>query len=376
MGGWWRRQPRRQQVVVGALALVVAANVLLAGLQRLVGAAPGGTPGSSYATSADGLAAYADLLVAYGHPIRRLRAPLLDAAPDLGAGDVLVVIDADPAVFDAIYDLIGMVQRGGRLVVAGPGADAMARAVAGTELLLVEPGATSGEVVAADLGVAPGTPVDLAERGVWVGPGRARPLVDTAAGPVVVEATSGAGTVVAVADGSFVENGRLARAGNAGVALALAGPDDTTVTFAEAHHGYGGGEGLDAVPSRWKVATLGFAAAAAVFMWARGRRLGPAMPLHRELAPPRRAYVEAIAANLARTKHPEGAVAFVRSAARAALVRRLGLAPAVADDEVRRLSRNLGIDPADVEAVLGHGTDPATTLALGRALSTIERTAR
>ena len=73
-------------------------------------------------------------------------------------------------------------------------------------------------------------------------------------------------------------------------------------------------------------------------MLARGRRLGPAQPAGRVLAPPRAAYAEGLAGALARSGPPADAIAPVVEEARSFL-----LAPAGSgDDELLAAARRWG----------------------------------
>ena len=89
--------------------------------------------------------------------------------------------------------------------------------------------------------------------------------------------------------------------------------------FAESYHGYGASSGLGAIPWSWKV-TLSLALLAAiVLMVARGRRFGPPEPDVRELSPPRREYVDALATTMVRTRDRGNAADALRARARAIL---------------------------------------------------------
>ena len=131
------------------------------------------------------------------------------------------------------------------------------------------------------------------------------------------------GRIALLADTSPLQNRLLDEADNAALALALGGRGP--LTFVESVHGYGPARGLAAVPARFGWALIGLLLAALVFMFARGRRLGPPERERRELPPPRRAYVDSLAATMARGKAREEAVAPVRAEARGRLARRAGL---------------------------------------------------
>ena len=143
---------------------------------------------------------------------------------------------------------------------------------------------------------------------------------------------AGRGRIALLADSSPLQNRLLGEADNAALALALSGRGP--LTFVESVHGYGPARGLAALPARFGWALIGLALAALVFMVARGRRLGPPEPERRDLPPPRRAYVDALAATMARGKEREEAVAPVRAEARRRLARRAGLGPQAGEDDV------------------------------------------
>ena len=146
-----------------------------------------------------------------------------------------------------------------------------------------------------------------------------------------------------LADSSPLQNRLLGEADNAALALALSGRGP--LTFVESVHGYGPARGLAALPARFGWALIGLALAALVFMVARGRRLGPPEPERRDLPPPRRAYVDALAATMARGRDREEAVAPVRAEARRRLARRAGLGPQADPDAWRAAARAAGLEP-------------------------------
>ena len=133
-------------------------------------------------------------------------------------------------------------------------------------------------------------------------------------------ATLGTGRIELLADSSPLQNQLLAHADNARLGLSLAGAPGRTVQFEEASHGYGGGRGLAALPTRWKWALIGLLVAALLAVASRIRRLGPATPPAPPTPPPRRLHVEALASALARTERPSEAAEPVRDHVRAACV--------------------------------------------------------
>jgi len=69
---------RRIWMVIGIIVGgIIVLNLLARGLDQAVGGnEPSGRPGSSYATTQQGLAAYATLLHEYGHPVSHQRGAL------------------------------------------------------------------------------------------------------------------------------------------------------------------------------------------------------------------------------------------------------------------------------------------------------------
>ncbi|WP_027004745.1 DUF4350 domain-containing protein [Conexibacter woesei] len=226
---------------VAALALVVVAVVLGRAPQQ-----PTGPASSSYATTPDGLAAYATLLERAGHDVRRLRAPLDEHTP--AASDTIVVVDGTLLPSRQRAALRRFVGDGGHAVLAGTAATALG-----------------------------GDP----SRGIQ---------------------RIGRGTATLVDDATPLRNRALARDDNAEQALHLAGPPARRIVFVESVHGYRDQTGLAALPSSVKTTLWLLALAALAFLLLRGRRLGPPELPARPLPPPRRAHVEALAAALARTK--------------------------------------------------------------------------
>ena len=236
-------------LAAGAIALLVVATLLGRAPER-----PKGPAGSSYATTPGGLAAYADLLERAGHDVRRIRAPLDDRRPRVG--ETVVVVDGDPLPRDERDALRDHVRAGGRAIVGG----SAARAFGG------------GGVGGGDVGGASTT----------------RRL--------------GRGTLVVVPDADAFRNATLAQGDHAATALTLAGPPARRVAFVESVHGYAQRTGLAALPRPVRTCLILLGVAALAFLVLRGRRLGPPEPPGRDLPPPRRVHVEALAAALARTK--------------------------------------------------------------------------
>lgn len=299
---WWNGLPRGQRIAVAVLAAFVAVNVGLAGVRSLVGGEPGGPASSSFSTGGNGLEGYADLLRAEGHPVTRLRTR--PAGGDLPPSATVVL--ADPSrLGSAEAEAVGaFVARGGRLVLAGRATEPLVAAAAGRAV-------THVDGPAGDLRVwVPGAFTGAAERlagdrgGRWRDVGPLVPLAGDEEGPAVVAGPVGRGEVVALADSAPLHNENLARVDNAALGLALAGPAGRPVVFLESVHGFGE-QGAGALPYPLERALVGVAVALLVGVWAAAARFGPPEPQQRELRPPRRDHVDAVAAALDRAGAPD-----------------------------------------------------------------------
>ncbi|MDQ3940630.1 MAG: hypothetical protein M3238_04675, partial [Actinomycetota bacterium] len=109
--------------------------------------------------------------------------------------------------------------------------------------------------------------------------------------------------------------------------------------------------------------------AALLWMVATGRRFGEAEDEARELAPPRRQYVDALATTLARTRRPVDAVEPVRTAARAALARRSGLSGDADERSLRAAASSFGLTEEETRAIFQPAAGRSDVLAVGRALT-------
>jgi hypothetical protein len=195
--------------------------------------------------------------------------------------------------------------------------------------------------------------VSTSGAGTWRTSRGTLPALGAAGRAVLTVSAIGRGRVELLADSSPLSNALIAEAGNAALASALAGPSGRRVVFAETVHGYGQQRGLAALPDRWKWTLIGLLLAAAAWVASRARRLGPAERENRALPPPRRAYVDAVAAALARTHRPGASAERVREAVRVRVARRDALTRAAAtlgltDEEVALLTRPAGDSDGDL----------------------------
>jgi len=359
---------RTAAVIVGALV----AFSLLANLVEHLTPRPHGPRSSSYATSSDGLAAYASLLADHGHPVRRIRRPPSERPLDPQATVVLL----DPGLIgpqDAAA-LRAFLRAGGRLVVGGEFPEDWAPGL----LQEAPPEWTETPVeVGRPIVPVPETAgvgeVEAAGPGAWTSEtGQAVPVIADGGGSIVAVASVGRGRAILFADASPLQNRLLDHADNAALGLAVAGRQGRPVAFLESVHGYHPASGFAAIPWSWRFALGGLIIAALGLMLARGRRLGPPQAEGRELPPPRRVYVESLAAVLARTKRPDEATAPVRAEGRRLL--KLRAPPGSGDDEdaLRAAGRRAGLSDDEVDALLDAVPGNAGLLPAGRALAKLQ----
>ena len=169
-----------------------------------------------------------------------------------------------------------------------------------------------------------------------------------------------------LADASPLQNRLLDEADNAALALALAGSGP--VTFVESVHGYGTATGLAALPARFGWALILLALSGLVLIVARWPRMGPPEPPEEPLFPPRRAYVDALASTLARSRDRGAAIEAVRSAARERLARRAALARDADDEAWAKAARAAGLGHDEARALVDGAADD-DGIAAGRALA-------
>jgi hypothetical protein len=328
------------------------------------------SPSSSFSTGPTGSGGYAELLRRFDHPVDRIRGDLDRAT--IEAGSTLVILDAE--LTSAEIRRVGrFVRAGGRLVVGGAGVEEWLEGVVGDpprfDVAPVDAATPTGDAPEGEgIGL-----VRLGGQGSFRRPGSLEPLLAERGGVALVAVAGdvGQGRVVALADPTPLQNRLLGVADNAALALAVAGAGGTPVAFAEGPHGYGSGEGLAALPGRWRVALAGLGLSAAVWLISRSRRLGPPEDEARPLGPRRRAYVDALAGTLGRTDRPAEAAEPVRIRARLLVAGRAGLPLDASDDAVRVAGLRLGLPADEAEALVGvHGEDGV--LAAGRALAQLE----
>jgi hypothetical protein len=351
-------------VAASAAVLVQAFDASLGGSRR------GGERSSSYATGTDGLAAWAELLERFDHPVERRREPL--SADGIDAAATLVVLDPDALDAVAARALRRFVERGGLLVVGGARlAPSLSSVVPDPPRAVATPRRVFAEVAGAT-GLE-GIRSVRAEGGLaWSRDSVDEVLVAAGDDVLLARARVGRGVVLLLADTTAVHNAGLATGDHAAFALFLAGDAGRTVVFAEHEHGYGGSGGLGALPRRWQwaLALLGVATVAA--MWSRGRRLGPPEDAARPLPPPRAAYVDALAATLHRAGARDDVAERLASAVRSRLAASGALGPDPPREQLVEHARRARLTEHEIRVVLDGARDDADLLAAGRALARVQ----
>ena len=298
------------KIAIGVTGGIVGLNVALNALQAATGGSPGGPTSSSYATGGDGAGAYAELLARAGHEVRRERVTPHESALDPGV--TAVVLDPPIVVAKDAVALRLFVEGGGRLIASDNGSGWLSAFVRHAPRA-----ASRGVVEARPLRRIPELAnvrlVRTAGERAWLRSGGTSVALGDARRSILDFASVGKGRVLLLADSSPLQN-RPARADdNAQLALALAGPARRSVVFFESFHGYGRGNGLAAIPGRWRALIAFVSLATLIFMLARVRRLGPprtrnGRSIHRVasmwMPSPRRSRGRATARRLSRTCAP------------------------------------------------------------------------
>lgn len=285
----------RVRTGLAIVAALVGFGIILAIVDRLQ-PEPEGPASSSYATSPEGLAAYASVLARSGVEVRRLRTRIAETPPR--EDETLVVLDPDVMEPEEAQAIGAWVRAGGRLVAGGSGDASWLDEVLG-EPPVWSPGDPGSRRALVPVAETTGVRDAFSNGGGWREVGAALPAIGPPRAPLLVVASAGEGSVALLADATPLQNRALARADNAALGLALAGRE---VAFLETVHGYGVARGFGGLPARVRWTLLGLALTAIVAVWAAGRRFGETEDPDIEPPPPRVAYVDALAAALVRAK--------------------------------------------------------------------------
>ena len=354
------------------LAALLALYVLAFALGRVLHTR-GGPSSSSFATAPAGLAAYSELLSRSGHPVSTIRARL-DSA-DLDPAATLVVLDADAVAPSDAAALQRFVATGGRLVAGGSEPEWLGELHPDVPDWTPEPVTDARPVGRGSPLTAGVQSIRSAGTGSWRRSRIARPIVGARGRSLLSEIAIGRGRVELLADASPLQNRLLSSADNPVLGVNLAGERGRPVAFAESIHGYGEQTGLAALPRQWRWALIGLGIAGLTAIAARVRRLGPPEDESRELPPPRREYVEAIATALMRTRRRADAAEPVRAAALDRLTRRSSIGDHSDQAALRGAGRRLGLTEPELDALFAEVADESTMLAAGRALAKLSKEA-
>jgi hypothetical protein len=296
------------RVVVIVIVVLIGVNLVLSALNAQSGeSARSGPAGSSYTTTANGIAAYLELLGGYGRSPVRSRADQLGDGLDVRDAAILWSAPGGSVSTSSAKRLLHFVEGGGQLVVGVGNSYGFLSTITG-EALDREP--VLGRTFVAqpgELEIQQVRNVQTAGGYVFVNP-HAPVLVGTTSAALAVLYKIGAGRVVVVADPSVFENRLLAAADNARFSLAVLGRVERQAVFLERVHGFAHeGEGLDAIPTGWKIALAGLLLAVLLCVLSRGRRIGPPEDQGRAAAPARDSYVRALATTLEKARRPDAA---------------------------------------------------------------------
>jgi hypothetical protein len=350
---------RRDAVPVLAIIAVLALVVMC-----FVQPAPpdddySGPDGSATTTGPAGLAAFTELLRQTGHGVSSTRAPFDRISLD---SDTTIFIIGGASLNTAeVAALREYVERGGRLVVSQEGRLARLLLDLPPTWRSSRPG--EGRPVAPVPTVAGINRVTATGIGAWRDTGEALPVL---AGSEILAAVAivGNGQVVLLAQYDMLENENLAAADNARFGLNLAAGRDAV--FAE-HLIHGSAVGLGALSWRWKLAGALLVVALVIWLAAVSRRFGPPEEKERPLPPPRRDYVDALAAGLARTRRPAEVVRPLRQRALQILERTEDLGTAPGERAIMGAATYFGLSEAEISALTGDPKTPAEATTAGRA---------
>lgn len=326
-----------------------------------------GPNGSGFVTDVNGTAALVELLDDLGHETVLATAPLLA----LDDGGTLFVLEAgdDEYLDDEIDEIERWVEAGGRLVVSGRPHPALTRSILPEDLRLGFRGTSPTPVVSPVRGIDGDIETD----------GIRSVLTDepftTLAGdpPVAVLFERGDGEIVYVADGSMFHNRRIEVNAPWVVSMTAEGP----VRFDELRHGFAAAPAaenptslLASLPERIRSTVLLLLPVLGVALVVYGRRFGPPEERERQLAPPRRDLVDAMAGLMTRMPEVADAAAPVLTRLRSAVASRSGLPPGSPDETLLFTAERIGVDPDALRTALG-ATDEEGLLAAQRLLAAL-----
>lgn len=322
------------------MLLIGVLNVSFVVLGVVFNTTPSGPAWSSYSDAPEGLAAYSQLLSHYGYHVYKLDTPLRQRLITSNNATVFIV-NPDNLNYGSYKAIKQLLYRHDRIVITGVSSEKALQYILGPNNAPQWSPVGVGLATVRIKGITP--PLKVAtqgQEGSWGerGSGKILALSPFASSdhagvgifPILaVQAFVGNGRLIMISDASFFENQLLAKSDNAAFALFLAGGMRKTggrsAYFDEAVHGFGQATGFWGIPSRWRwafsIALLG----ALGWMWSKGHRLGPPQNTQRTLPPPRKQYVEALAATLSKLNPYQATIDCFQRKGQYQLTKRLGL---------------------------------------------------
>lgn len=321
-----------------------------------------GPTGSSFVTTATGLAALHDTLERDGRDPIRLQRPL--AAADLAGADHYLVSDVEFGQFSDVEltAVSRFVERGGTAVILGvpprPLVDAFE-----VDLSWIGSNVGTAEVTAP---LTHAETVDASRFGAFEQGHGGEVVAGTNSADLVVRFRHGGGSVVFVADSSLAHNATIDQADN----VDLFGDLLTGRTAVDEYrHGYDDtpSTGLvSSAPGNWTGAGILGGVVLLLGLVSYGRRFGRTEPTDRQLVPDRSTYIESVARSLRRAGGdlPVGPL-------REELARTLRIPPDADIAVISKAARRLGIGADDLAGIERSGSDQA--FALDRTLATLSK---
>lgn len=356
---------RLGRVVVLAVLVIAGINLLVFLVRQVVeGEAVDGPAGSSYVTTAPGIAAMFEMYGQLGSDPERLRDSLLRDPPRTDQ----VLLQLDETTISVEGPEAGIVRDfvsgGGRLILAGPVSDRYLNVLfEDYPVYALEDGSGPYRQVFPDLPASGVARIEADTIGVLDEPRTWTPIyVDDEGRIIVAVSRLGSGDVYWIADYRFFANSHIGLADNASFAMALA--DGRQPVFDETIHGFMDTAGM--IPEQWMVGFWLGLAAALVAVVSYGTRRVPPEEFTRDLAPARAQYVHSMGALLARTKNEAAALEPIREAA-------MGLLAAASAEPAgrARIAMMLGLGPHEVSGLLDdEAPDPVV---VGQAFAKLER---
>ena len=343
---------------VGSVVTLVAATIAFVTLDRST--VVDGPTGSSYVTTATGLAALHDTFDRDGRSPRRLLQPL--SAASLREADAYLVSDVEFGRFEGseLDTLQAFVGRGGIAVVLGVPPRSVLQAL---EIEIEWMGSSTGPVPV-QVPMANARTVDGSRFGTFAPGFDGDTLAGTEGRPLAVSFSRGAGSVVLIADSSLGHNATVDRNDNVDFLGAIL-PGRTA--FDEYRHGFDDTPAvglLSSAPGNWTGAAMVGAVTLIMALVAYGRRFGTVEPEDRKLVPDRSVFIDSVARSLRRAGGP-----LPIRPLRRAVCHHLGLPATAVTSELVTAARREGLE----EELLVRLEGSEEAFALDHALATLSR---